>query len=617
MTGQELRQKYLDFFRLRKHTIIAPAPLVPQEDPTTLFTGSGMQPLVPYLLGQKHPQGIRLANSQPAFRAEDLEKIGDDRHTTFFEMLGNWSLGDYFKSKQLSWFWQFITQELSLPPHRLYVTVFSGDQQNKIPQDNQSAKIWQQLFAKTGLQVSTQDGSRAAQEGMDKNAHIFYYGSQKNWWSRQGIPENMSPGEPGGPDSEVFFEFTQINHDPQYGPHCHPNCECGRFFEIGNSVFMQYQKQSDGSFQKLDQPNVDFGGGLERMLAAAYDTPDMFLTDLFKPIIDQISQLTESQYRQENKTSFQIITDHLKAATFMIAQGVRPSNKQQGYVLRRLLRNASMAIYNLTDNPASTQLIELTRPIIDIYKKTYPYLKEEEDKIQKNITIELKKFSRALKRGLRELDKHPVSQINEKIAFDLYQTYGLPFEITQQLLARKNHKLDKDRFDQLQKKHAQKSRSASTSMFKGGLADHSETTTRFHTATHLIHQALREILGSHVKQIGSNITQERLRFDFTHPQKLTKQQIKKIEDLVNQKIDENLPVTFQTMTLDKAKSQGALAFFEERYDEQKVKVYKIGDFSLEVCNGPHVENTGEIGHIKIYKQTSVGTGRRRIYADFV
>ena len=617
MTGQELRQKYLDYFKSKDHAVISPAPLVPQEDPTTLFTGSGMQPLVPYLLGQKHPQGTRLVNSQPSFRAEDIDEIGDDRHTTFFEMLGNWSLGDYFKAQQLSWFWDFLIQEIKLSPERLYVSVFSGSPQNNIPKDEESASIWKNLFSDIGIKAVTQDGEEAKSSSLKKNARIFFYDAQKNWWSRQGVPENMPPQEPGGPDSEVFFEFDQVEHDSKYGPHCHPNCDCGRFFEIGNSVFMQYKKNKDGTFEKLKHPNVDFGGGLERLLAVKQDTPDMFKTDLFQPIINKLKKLTDKEYEPNNKTDFQAITDHIKAATFMIGQGVRPSNKQQGYVLRRLLRNASMSMYHLTDNPASKQLASLVETVVDIYKQDYDYLETKKTVIKDTIDSELNKFSKTLEKGLRELKKMKFSKIDEQKAFDLYQSHGLPFEITSNLLARKGVNLNKKKFEKLIQRHAEKSRSASKGMFKGGLADHSETTMKYHTATHLVHKALRKVLGKQVKQTGSNITQERLRFDFTYSQKLSDEELREVEKIVNKKIDEDLQVEFSQMTLGEALEKNALAFFKERYNQQEVKVYSIGDFSLEVCNGPHVSSTGDIGHIKIYKQTSVGKGIQRIYAKLV
>ncbi len=617
MTGQELRQKYLNYFKSKDHVIISPASLVPQEDPTTLFTGSGMQPLVPYLLGQKHPQGVRLVNSQPSFRAEDIDEVGDDRHTTFFEMLGNWSLGDYFKAQQLSWFWDFLIQEIKLSPERLYVSVFSGSSQNNISKDEESVSIWKNLFSDVGIKAVTQDGEEAKSSGLKKNARIFFYDAQKNWWSRQGVPENMPPQEPGGPDSEVFFEFDQVEHDSKYGPHCHPNCDCGRFFEIGNSVFMQYKKNKDGTFEKLKHPNVDFGGGLERLLAAKQDTPDMFRTDLFQPIINKLKILTNEEYTSNNKADFQAIADHIKASTFMIGQGVRPSNKQQGYILRRLLRNASMSMYHLTDNPASKQLASLVETVVDIYKQDYDYLETKKTIIKDTIDSELNKFSKTLERGLRELEKLKFSKIDEQKAFDLYQSHGLPFEITSNLLARKGVNLDKKKFEKLIQNHAEKSRSASKGMFKGGLADHSETTTKYHTATHLVHKALRKVLGEQVKQTGSNITKERLRFDFTHSQKISDEELREVEKIVNKKIDEDLQVEFSQMTLEEALEKNALAFFKERYNQQEVKVYSIRDFSLEVCNGPHVSSTGDIGHIKIYKQTSVGKGIQRIYAKLV
>jgi alanyl-tRNA synthetase len=551
MTSGEIRQKYLQFFEARGHKIIPAAPLVLANDPTTLFTSSGMQPLVPYLLGQPHPAGKRLVDSQPCFRAQDIEEVGDNRHTTFFEMLGNWSLGDYFKSEQLAWFWEFLTDELGLPSKRLAVTVFEGNAD--VPRDEESARIWKSL-------------------GMKR---IFYYGVDKNWWSRSGVPAAMPAGEPGGPDSEVFFEFTGVPHDPKYGKVCHPNCDCGRFLEIGNSVFMQYQKQADGSLQELAQKNVDFGGGLERLTVATSDGPDIFKIDIFMSMRKRLeNDLGDSQV-------LRIVLDHLRAAEVMITTGVTPSNKEQGYMLRRLIRRAAL----------QAKLVN-----VDL-----------EAKIDNEvIREEIKKFKSSLDRGLKLVGK--IS------AFDLWQTYGFPKEITQELLKQQGKHFDEDSFNKDFEAHQQKSRRASRGKFAGGLADHSETVTKLHTATHLLQAALRQILGSHVRQEGSNITAERLRFDFSHPKPITAKEAKAAENLLNAQIKANLPVVKTVEDRNAALASGAVAFFREKYGD-KVSVYTIGDFSRELCGGPHVAATGMIGSVKIDKVQAIGTGLKRIYAS--
>lgn len=572
MTADEIRQKYLDFFTSQGHKIIPPAPLVLENDPTTLFTSSGMQPLVPYLLGQTHPSGKRLVDSQPSFRSQDIEEVGDNRHTTFFEMLGNWSLGDYFKKDQLSFFFQFLTKELGLPKEKLYVSVFEGD--SSVPKDTESIEIWKSL-------------------GVSSD-HIFEYGVKKNWWSRSGTPDKMPAGEPGGPDSEVFFEFTHIEHDPKFGDTCHPNCDCGRFMEIGNSVFMQYQKQQDGSLKELSQKNVDFGGGLERINAAINNDPDVFVGSLFSKIIDSLGLDYTGQ------PAVRVVADHIKASTFLISDGVRPSNKTQGYFLRRLLRRAAVKNKQLNGKNLTD--------VVDAVVATYPtYLgKADVQSIKSVVTEELAKFDRTLDEGLKK--------IGQVSAFDLYQSYGFPEEVIEELYAQRNLAFDRDEFDKLKIAHQESSRTASKGMFKGGLQDHSETTTKYHTATHLLHAALRKVLGNHVSQKGSNITAERLRFDFSHPTKLTDEEIKSIEDLVNEKISENIPVTNKEMQKDVAIAEGAMAFFPEKYPDV-TNVYTIGDFSKELCGGPHVSSTGEIGRIKIVKEESVGSGSRRIYAQ--
>ena len=567
--ASEIRQKYLKFFADRGHKIIPSAPLVPENDPTTLFTGSGMQPMLPYLLGEPHPLGTRFVDSQKCFRGQDIEEVGDNRHDTFFEMLGNWSLGDYFKKEQLAWLWEFLTKDLALPKEKLYVSVFKGD--SEIPKDEETAGIWKNL----GVQED----------------HIFYYGETKNWWSRAGIKANMPIGEPGGPDSEVFYDFD-TPHNPDYGPQCHPNCDCGRFSEIGNSVFMTYKKTEQG-FVPLDKKNIDFGGGLERLASAVNSDPDIFKTDLFTPVIKTLGgNITPSS---------RIIADHLKASVFLIADGVTPSNKAQGYFLRRLLRRAMVKL----QSPIIPDMVEA---VFATYSDTSYFDQVNPNQVYEIIAGEQDKFNKTLREGLKKLE--------EVSPFDLFQTYGFPVEITEELYKEKGLKFDKKEFEKELTKHQELSRTSSKGMFRGGLQDHSDVTTRYHTATHLLHAALRHVLGSHVQQKGSNITAERLRFDFSHTDKLTTEQIKKIEDLINTKVKENIPVTKTEMPKTKALAEGALAFFPERYPDV-TSVYQIGDFSKELCGGPHVNSTGEIGRIKIIKEESAGAGVRRIYATAV
>jgi alanyl-tRNA synthetase len=613
MTGSELRRKYLDFYKERNHTEIPSASLVPEGDPTTLFTSSGMQPLVPYLLGQKHPEGVRLVDSQKSFRAQDIEEVGDNRHTTFFEMLGNWSLGDYFKAEQLPWVFEFLTDVVGLDPQKLYVTVFSGDDQNGIPLDQESVSIWQKLFAEKNIDaklVVLETEQNGGEVGM-QDGRIFAYEAKKNWWSRSGTPDKMPAGEPGGPDSEIFYDFG-TPHDEKFGKYCHPNCDCGRFLEIGNSVFMQYKKEEDGSLKELSQKNVDFGGGLERILAAKQNTPDVFKTDLFWPIIEYIQEETGLKY-EDHIVAFRVIVDHLKAATFLISEGVEPSNKQQGYMVRRLLRRAAVKLHQLQGQ--RLRLAALSRVVANIYKSHYDVLDNSllVDGIEDVIDLEMTKFQKTLDKGLRILSTTSDDQLTPELAFDLHQTYGFVFEISQELFKTRGVELSKEDFDLINQKHQELSRTSSKGMFKGGLADHSEITTKYHTTTHLIHESLRRVLGEHVSQMGSNITAERLRFDFTHTTALTVDELKQVEDMVNEQIKAALPVSFEEMSLDEAKAKGALAFFGERYS-QRVKVYSIGSFSKEVCGGPHVENTSVIGPITIFKQESIGTGKRRIYA---
>ncbi len=580
LTGNDLRQKYIDFFATRGHRIIPSAPLVLANDPTTLFTGSGMQPMMPYLLGETHPLGKRLADSQKSFRSQDIDEVGDNRHTTFFEMLGNWSLGDYFKMDQLIWIWQFFTESVGLPKDRLHVTLFEGDDQ--VPKDEESFQIWKSLGV--------------------SDDHIHYYAAQKNWWSRSGTPDQMPAGEPGGPDSEVFYDFG-TPHDPKYGKECHPNCDCGRFLEIGNSVFMLYQKQTDGTLKELVQKNVDFGGGLERILAASNGDPDIFKTDLFLPIITEIENFTGKKYI-DHASEMRIIADHLKAATFMIAEGLEPSNKLQGYVLRRLLRRAAVKMSLLKGGLTPVPAFEaICHRVIDTYPDFFD-ANVSRKIVSKIIDREMTQFAKTLDKGLKLIDLLS--------PFDLYQTYGFPIEITEELYSQKGKNLDKGKFFNDLKLHQEASRTASAGMFRGGLADHSETVTKYHTATHLLQQALRDVLGDHVHQAGSNLTNERLRFDFSHDKALTPDQVKAVEKIINEQIAADLPVEKKEMAYDEAIKTGALAFFKEKYPA-KVTVYHIGDYSRELCGGPHVAHTSEIGKIEIVKQESLGSSLRRVY----
>jgi alanyl-tRNA synthetase len=586
MTSREIRQKYLEFFKALGHEIIPAAPLVLAEDPTTLFTSSGMQPLVPYLLGEPHPSGSkRLADSQPSLRLGDIEEVGDNRHTTFFEMLGNWSLGDYFKAEQLAWFLEFLTQELGLKKDRLWVSVFEGDKTTGVSRDQESFEIWQKL----GL----------------PQERIFFYGVKKNWWSRSGEPALMPEAEIGGPDSEVFYEFTQVKHDPKFGQNCHPNCDCGRFLEIGNSVFIQYQKQADGSLKELRQKNVDFGGGLERLAAATLNQPDVFQTDCFLPLIQSLEKLSKKKYGQSPETTraMRIIADHLRASKMIAREGVLPSNKAQGYILRRLLRRFLLFSRQLGLAADGDYLSELI----------------QEKEISAAFREEAGRFNRALENGLKEIGKSKT--IDAKVAFYLFESFGLPFEIIQEIGRERGQEIQKEDFQREVEKHQELSRQGAKGLFRGGLADQSQAVTRLHTATHLLHQALRQILGSHVRQEGSNITAERLRFDFSHSTKLIAEQLKAVEDLVNEKIEEDLAVSMEIMDREAALNSGALAFFREKYGDQ-VKVYTIGNpsassgppFSREICGGPHANSTKELGRFKIIKEEAVSQGVRRIKA---
>jgi alanyl-tRNA synthetase len=630
MQSDEVRKKYLDFFKKREHAIIPSSSLVPENDPTTLFTGSGMQPMLPFLRGEDHPLGIRVANSQKCFRAEDIEEVGDNRHTTFFEMLGNWSFGDYFNQEQLPWIFEFLTEEIGLDPSKLYVTIFSGDGKSNLPRDTESAEIWKKLFAAKG--ISTRDVEIGSQErggevGM-QGGRIFYYDEKKNWWSRSGVPDNMPAGEPGGPDSEMFYDFG-TPHDKKYGEHCHPNCDCGRFMEIGNNVFMKYKKISDGTFEELPKKNVDFGGGLERITAAANNNSDMFAIDTLGAIIKGAEDLSGKTHGDEQYAkSFRIIANHLRGAVFMIGDGIVPSNTEAGYFVRRLLRRAvrHMDLIGMKQNTLST----LVPVIVKKHKEQYPNLLEKLSVIEDEIQKEEEKFRKTLKTGLKRLDrlisnftpsdKTALLEISGKDFFDLFQTYGFPVEMTIEEIKHRGFLVDDgmiESFNKAMKKHQELSQTASAGKFKGGLADSSQETTKLHTAAHLFLESLRRVLGGHVHQKGSNITAERLRLDFSHPEKMTDDEKKQVEDMVNDAIKKEYPVVCQEMTVDEAKKYGAEGVFESKYGE-KVKVYSIGSgddiFSKEICVGPHVGNTRELGYFRIKKEKASSAGVRRIKA---
>lgn len=643
MGGNEIRKKYLDFMEKRGHAIVPSSALVPENDPTTLFTGSGMQPMLPYLLGEAHPKGTRISDSQKSFRAEDIEEVGDNRHTTFFEMLGNWSFGDYFKKEQIEWMFTFLTEEIGIDPNRLYISAFGGDEKNNLPRDEEAPKIWQQLFTQKGIEAGVADiGSEedGYKRGMREGERIFYYNAKKNWWSRAGVPDNMPVGEPGGPDSEMFYDF-QTPHDQKYGEHCHPNCDCGRFMEIGNNVFMQYVKKGDGVFEELENKNIDFGGGLERIAAAAIDNPDVFKVDLLWNVVAQIESLSGKKY-EAHKEAFRIITDHVRGAVFMIGDNVLPSNSEQGYFVRRLLRR-SVRYADIIGIKEGT-LAELAKSVIATYKDHYTNLAQKEQEITEAIAREEESFRKTLANGLRQFNKisvnifattHTDEQTGKKVlnkevdvdkyisgekAFELFTTYGFPIELTQEIAAERNLRVDIDSFNRLMEEHREKSRAGAQQKFKGGLADHSEKVVQYHTATHLLLAGLRKELGTEVHQAGSNITGERLRFDFTYPEKIDAETLEKVEAFVNGALQKGGEVTIEMMPKTQAENDPTIeGSFWDRYPDE-VKVYTMtapdGEvYSRELCGGPHVQNFNEIkGTFKITKEESSSAGVRRIKA---
>ena len=600
ITHLQLREKFANFWKSKNHIEIPPIPLIPRDDPTTLFTGSGMQQLVPYLLGEPSPLGKRLYNIQRCLRAQDIEEVGDNRHDTFFEMMGNWSLGDYFKKEQIDWFWEFLTKELLIPKEKLYVTVFSGDKTNNLPADDESYEIWKKL-------------------GIEEN-HIFKYGPEKNWWSRAGVPNNMPAGEPGGSTSEIFYEFIETPHDKKFGDTCHPNCECGRFIEIGNCVFMRYKKERDGTFSLLPSQNVDFGGGLERLIIALENQPDLFQTQIFAPLIKTLSLECGKKY-EENKFAMRIIADHIKTAVFLAREDIEPSNKEQGYIMRRLIRRSVVKMRDLNIIPSKI-IPKLCQDVFDIYKIIY-FKDKDFTKIISSVLKEANSFLKIIDKGIKILQTQ--EKIDGKSLFDLKQSYGFPFEIAVELLKKWGGNVDeiklKLNYDSALLLHQNLSRSASVGKFKGGLADNSVKTLKYHTTTHLLHQALFDVLGNEVRQEGSNITGERLRFDFYLSRKPTEEEIKKVESIINDKITKALPITSIIIPKEEALKLNAKSFFREKYPDM-VKIYLIGGstsspqdaYSKEFCGGPHVSNTKEIGEIKIFRWKKIGSNQYRIYA---
>ena len=625
MNASEIRQKFLDYQKSLGHEIIAPAPLVLENDPTTLFTGSGMQPLLPYLLGETHPKGTRLSDSQPSMRLQDIEDVGDPRHTTVFEMLGNWSLGDYFKKEQIPAFFNFLTKTVGLDPNKIYVTCFIGNEEYGIPKDTESAEIWQAVFKEAGVDAKIAEigsAENGAKRGIKPGEHIFFYDDHENWWSRGGGIKTTPIGDPCGPDSEVFYDFGEDKQDILKYGQSHPASDGARFMEIGNQVFMQYKRNEDGSFSELEQKNVDFGAGLERIAAASINSFDVFKISLLKPIVDHLELISHQNY--DNHTDeMRIIADHLRGAYLLASQGLKPSNKQQGYALRRLIRRAILKALDL--GIAQNFITEIIPIIAKNYQDLPDSILTTRDEAISTLEKEEKAFRQTLNKGLRELQKMVEKDADGVLTgddlFKLQDTYGFPFEVSVEEIYRQNIKLSENyraEFDQALKLQRERSQTASKGMFKGGLEDHGETTTKYHTAAHLTLAALQKILDPSIGQAGSNITADRMRFDFNFERKLTDTEKQAIEDQVNAWIKADLPVTFAEYDKEYARDVlHAHGQFWEKYPA-KVKVYTIGDpeqpVSREVCGGPHVEHTGQIGCYKIKKEESSAAGIRRIKA---
>ncbi len=625
MNAQDIRNAYLKFFESRQHAIISRAPLILKDDPTTLFTGSGMQPLLPYLLGTPHPAGARLVDSQTCLRAQDIEDVGDNRHTTFFEMLGNWSMGDYFKEQQIRWFFEFLTDVVGLDASKIYVTCFIGDAAHGIPRDDEAASIWQQVFAEKGIDNkivelgSAENGDKLGMQG----GRIFFYDDGENWWSRGGGLSKTPIGDPCGPDSEVFYDFGPQNHAEGYGL-AHPASDSGQFMEIGNQVFMQYRRLEDGSFDALERPNVDFGGGLERIAAAQIDSPDVFRISLLWPIIEKLQHLSGKKYESHTE-SMRVIADHLRAATFLAVDGCVPANKEQGYVMRRLLRRAIRFAFDLG---VEQNFFEEIVPIVaDLYTTDYPEVAAKRDEIIAVLVKEEKVFRQTLRKGLKQLEKFASNGLTGDELFTLYDTFGFPVELSTEEAFKQNVTLSENwrqEFDDKMLEQRTRSQTAAKGTFKGGLGGQTLQHMKYHTATHLMYAALKKVVGDHVTQHGSNITEERLRFDFNSDEKVTREQLDEVEKLVNEWISWDLPVSFHEYPTAEAFDMGAIGAFGDKYGET-VKVYKMGDepqrVSFEICGGPHVDHTGQLSEdgktFKITKEESSSAGIRRVKAILV
>lgn len=624
MNAQEIRKAYLEFCQKNGHKIIKRASLILKDDPTTLFTGSGMQPLLPYLLGKKHPDGVRLTDSQTCLRAQDIDDVGDNRHTTFFEMLGNWSLGDYFKEQQIRQFFEFLTDVVDLDPSKIYVSCFIGNKKYNIPRDDESAKIWQKVFAEKGIDAkiveldTAENGDKLGLQG----GRIFFYNDKENWWSRGGGLDTTPIGDPCGPDSEVFYDFGEENHDASFGE-AHPASDSGRFMEIGNQVFMQYRRLEDGSFEPLEHKNVDFGGGLERIAAAKIDSPDVFQISLMKPIIDKIEEISGKKY-DKNTASMRVIADHLRSAAFLAVDGCTPSNKEQGYVMRKFIRRAMAKAFDLgIEDNFVEQIIPV---IVDIYAPDYQEVAEKGDEIVAVMVKEEKAFRRTLRKGLRELEKFSKDGLTGVELFQLYDTFGFPLELSTEEAVRRSISLSEnwqEEFNTKMKEQRERSQTASKGKFKGGLEGQTLEHRKLHTATHLMNAALHNMFEGQIAQKGSNINTDRLRFDFTFDRKLTDEEKKQIEDTVNEQISKGLEVSWAEYPTDYALNElKAIGVFGDKYGET-VKVYTMkaeGEkpFSVEICGGPHVDNTRELAEggkkFKIVKEQSSSAGVRRIKA---
>lgn len=623
MNANEIRRKFLEFQVRKGHKIIQPAPLVLENDPTTLFTGSGMQPLLPYLLGKEHPEGTRLTDSQPSMRLQDIEDVGDPRHTTVFEMLGNWSLGDYFKEEQIRNFFEFLTKEVGLSPSKIYVTCFIGDEKNGIPRDTEAAEIWQKVFSEAGVEAKIAEIGSAAdgdKRGIKPGERIFFYDDKENWWSRGGGIDTTPIGDPCGPDSEVFYDFgEELQDETKYGL-AHPASDGARFMEIGNQVFMQYRRKEDGSFEELEKKNVDFGGGLERIAAAAIGSFDVFKISLMKPITDRLEKISGKKY-ENNTDEMRVIADHIRGAYLLAAQGLVPSNKTQGYAMRRLVRRAILRALGLG---ISANFLSAIVPIVaENYRDLPDSILTHRENALAVLLKEEESFRKTLNKGLKELRKiaNKTEQLSGNDLFKLQDTYGFPLELSVEECYREGIKLSENylkEFETALAKQRERSQTASKGMFKGGLEDHGEQTVKYHTACHLLLAALQKLVSPDIVQKGSNITADRVRFDFNLDHKMTPEEIAAVEDQVNEWITADLPVVFdeyeKAYARDTLKAHGQ---FWDKYPEV-LKVYTIGDFdnpiSREVCGGPHVENTGVLGHFKIKKEESSSAGVRRIKA---